>query len=164
MQGFLLPIIILLLSFCELINAQHNEDHNGRLLATSPSQQPSTQPTPLSYLTAGIYSFSIPVGVSSLLVDLYGAAGIDSTGASPSPGGKGAHIQRKVTALTAGQVLQVTVGSQGGSYGAPGSGTGGGCGAAGGGYTSLIDMRLGSGNIIVAVAGGGGGGGGGGGK
>ena len=160
----ILLILCSLTFYCSFSFDVPTYDSDGKktifLLASSqiPTSQPST--APISYSTPGIYSFTVPSGVQYLIANLYGAAGVnDAQYGAQNPAGKGARIQMKVTAVTAGQVLQVTVGSQGGSYGAPGASSTcsqGSYGGAGGGYTSLVDKQS---STLIAVAGGGGGGG-----
>ena len=131
----------------------------------SPSVAPSSNPSFSSlsgpvFSTPGYYSFIIPPGAQSLVVDLYGAQGQDvPNAAAQSYGGKGAHVQMTVTRFRPSQTMYLIVGSRGGSYGNPGAaGTGSTCplgAGGGGGYSALLE----SSNVIIGLAGGGGGGG-----
>jgi hypothetical protein len=126
--------------------------------------------------TGASQSWSVPSGVSSLIVELRGAAGGAGAGASFSPqaaGGKGALVEATLAVLP-GETFQINVGGHGspGGQGDEGGGfNGGGYGggnqtgdaakvAGGGGGAS--DLRSGSYELgdRLLVAGGGGGGGG----
>jgi Glycine rich protein len=112
--------------------------------------------------------FTVPRGVNELTIEAWGAQGgdastTDAVFSTPAVGGLGGYTRATVT-VTAGQVVQITVGGQptGTSGGFNGGGTAGPGtsdyqAAAGGGAT---DARLGGGDLSdrVVVAGGGGGG------
>src|SRR5437867_71026 len=85
-------------------------------------------------------SFVVPSGVSLLLVDAYGAQGSDAFGSSQH-GGKGARIVVLVP-VTAGETLQVFVGSRSGSVngGRNGGGAGGSYSSDGGGGGGATDI------------------------
>ena len=117
--------------------------------------------------TGAVQTYTVPAGVTSIAVDLKGAAGGGVACASTyqSPGGCGAHIKATLT-VTPGHVLNIIVGKQGSGTGAGGYGGGGTDhafiandwpGAGGGGGTFVTDITAGD---TLAVAGGGGGGGG----
>jgi len=91
--------------------------------------------------TGSITNFTVPAGVTSLVIEAKGAQGGTSDGSS-NVGGKGAYIKGTVT-VTPGQILKVLVGGQGGT------GTSG-----GGGGGSFVTTNANSGLVI---AGGGGG-------
>ena len=131
-----------------------------------------------TFTTPGAFTYTVPLGVNSLLVDLAGAAG-----GGGAAGGRGGRVQARL-AVQGGQVLSVFVGGQGWA-GTPTSSGGGGVisrGAAarvlngagsGGGYGGggnanygfggggASDLRAGGSALAnrVLVAGGGGGGG-----
>ncbi|MET9958084.1 Ig-like domain-containing protein [Streptomyces sp. NPDC006326] len=134
-----------------------------------------------TWTTPGTDSFTVPAGVSSVTVDLYGAEGGSAAGyVAPNPpntgapGGLGGHTHATL-AVTPGQVLQLTLGAAGipgssrrGEYARPGGyghGAGGG-GAHGGGGSGggASDLRVGAFGPAerILVAGGGGGAGNGG--
>ncbi len=110
--------------------------------------------------TGGTQSFTVPIGVTSITVDAYGAQG-------GSGGGLGGRVQATLV-VTPGQALQVRVGGQGGNSalgvvtgGYNGGGSSGSCGpqycGSGGGGAS--DVRTGAFALAdrLVVAGGGGG-------
>jgi hypothetical protein len=105
--------------------------------------------------TGDYYAWTVPAGVTSLTVDLYGAQG----GSGGSAGGRGGRIQGTLS-VTAGSTIYVYVGGQSGYNGGGAAGTGSGSSTfqsfPGGGAT---DIRIGGLNYSnrVAVAGGGGG-------
>ena len=138
-----------------------------------------------TYTSAGLYSFSVPAGVTSLDVTAVGAAGGAGDGTdcvgSNAAGGPGASVEDTAVPVTAdqGQALTVVVGgtggagtiNNGGAGGSPGGGGPGGdypdgsqvasCeGGGGGGYSGLLDPSGAA--LVIAAAGGGGGGGSGG--
>jgi hypothetical protein len=122
--------------------------------------------------TGDYYSWTVPVGVSSIAVDAFGAQGGKSnyTGNSTAVPGSGGRVQASLT-TTSGETLHIYVGGQGspasvgsntsspgwngGGKGGQGNGTGY-YGAGGGGAT---DIRTTAGNLStrILVAGGGGG-------
>lgn len=106
--------------------------------------------------------WTVPTGVTSVTVDLVGGKGADN---SVAVGGLGAHVTGTLS-VTPGEVLRVTVGSDGGYRfgGANGGGWGGGGAASGGGGAGYAgggatDIRIGGAGLEhrVLVAGGGGG-------
>ena len=120
-------------------------------------------PTTLTFGT-GAHDVAIPAGVTSLTVDLYGAAG-----GGPLPG-LGGRVQGTI-AVTPGEVLRLVVGGQGATGGGGAFGLGGfnGGGSAqtsdeladSGGGGGATDLRRGGTGLAqrIVVAGGGGGGG-----
>jgi Concanavalin A-like lectin/glucanases superfamily/Secretion system C-terminal sorting domain/Glycine rich protein len=100
--------------------------------------------------------YTVPAGVTSLLVKVYGAAGANaiSTPLTGGTGGKGAFVQGTLT-VTPGDVLNINVGGTNGYNGGGAAGTGAGNGG------GASDIRMGGNNLSnrVVVAGGGGGGG-----
>lgn len=119
----------------------------------------SCQSNPLSYSTAGSYTFTVPTGITSLQIVASGAGGGGGGlwGAhAGSVGGAGAVVTSTI-AVTAGQALTLVVGGAGGSGAdGPGSGSGYTCGAGGGGGGST---NIAVGTAFEIIAGGGGGGG-----
>ena len=118
----------------------------------------STNPTTFS--AAGNYTWTVPIGVTSVQIVATGGGGGGGGmyGTNPSqPGGAGALVTSTL-AVTGGQILNLTVGGGGGS-GSNGPGTAGSytCGAGGGGGGSS-NVDAGSGVEIFAGGGGGGGG------
>ncbi|MEV6984616.1 IPT/TIG domain-containing protein [Sphaerisporangium sp. NPDC051017] len=134
----------------------------GGLAAVAPAAQAATTVT-FSY-TGGAQTFTVPDGVTSIVVDAFGAQGQAGPGQVPGgAGGRGGEAKATL-AVTPGQELQINVGGTGG-YGGGGAGGKGGNvfgyldGGAGGGAS---DVRTGPGYGLddrVLVAGGGGGGG-----
>ncbi|WP_457028640.1 Ig-like domain-containing protein [Kitasatospora sp. P5_F3] len=141
----------------------------------------TTSPPSCVYTATGTDTFTVPVGVTAVSVDLFGAEGGSAAGfVSPNPpnagapGGLGGET-RATLAVSAGQALQITVGAVGSSgtsrhgeyarpggtgHGAGGGGAHGGGGSGGGGS----DLRVGAfgptDRILVAGGGGGAGNGG----
>ncbi|TKC55567.1 T9SS type B sorting domain-containing protein [Pedobacter hiemivivus] len=115
--------------------------------------------------TGAVQSWIVPPGVTSVIVETYGAqgaAGINGGGSSTGgTGGKGGYVKGTLT-VTPGQVLNVYVGGAGATSTGGYNGGGGSFNAGGGGGAS--DVRVGGVNLAnrVIVAGGGGGGGNGG--
>ena len=107
--------------------------------------------------------WTVPAGISSINVDVYGAKG--GTG-STGTGGNGGRVQTTLS-VTSGQTLNIFVGGQGGNNNNTGGYNGGGT-SPGSGYSPYIgggggatDIRIGGTALSnrVVVAGGGGGGG-----
>ena len=127
--------------------------------SVQPTSQPSTHPTrrprqQVFTCTHTYVNYTVPLGYSFLLVQLYGAMGTPYDG---NLGGYGGYIQA-IIAVTPGATLQVwvggaanggTAGFNGGGSGAPYSGRGGG-GATDIRTTSSLSSR------IIVVGGGGG--------
>jgi hypothetical protein len=96
-----------------------------------PSNQPSSIPTnvPTYYpvhsfsYTGGGQTIKVPVGVSSVYVNLYGAAGESAVVCSMYRKGYGARV-RSVLSVISGQVLYIYVGGTGYNGGIPGSSVG----------------------------------------
>jgi glycine rich protein/type IX secretion system substrate protein len=116
-----------------------------------------------SFIIPGVYTYTVPVGVTYLTVDMAGAQGGYSTSSFGS-GGLGGRMQC-VLNVTPGQMLNVYVGGQGGSAprggaGGPGLNGGGNGGASAGGGGGSSDIRMSgtalSNRVVVAGAGGGG--------
>ncbi|MEV6953668.1 Ig-like domain-containing protein [Streptomyces sp. NPDC051183] len=136
-----------------------------------------------SWTAPGTDTFTVPAGVSSLTVDLFGAEGGSAAGyvtpnppETGAPGGLGGHT-RATLAVTPGQVLQLTVGAAGSSgssrrgeyarpgghgHGAGGGGAHGGGGSGGGASDLSVGANANGTTERVLVAGGGGGAGNGG--
>lgn len=116
--------------------------------------------------TGAPQTFTVPTGVTSLTVDVQGAAGGPNSGGTL--GGNGARVQGPL-AVTAGEVLQINVGQFGSMNGSSTFGGGGACNVgsgtagSGGGATDIRRGAYGSADRIVVAAGGGGAGGNGGG-
>lgn len=107
-----------------------------------------------AYNTQGAESFTVPDGVTSLTVKVWGAGGAGGGGGSTGTGGSGGgggYVNATI-AVTPGESLDVYVGG-GGSGGNNVSNTGSGGG--GGGYSSIYRGST----LLVLAAGGGGGGG-----
>ncbi len=111
-----------------------------------------------SLLYGSIQTFNVPAGVTSLVVDAFGAQGGSGNGGYGSlggicncslPGGMGAEI-RGTVAVSPGDVIKILVGQAGGGYGG-GQGNQNG----GGGGSFVVDQTT---NTLLVVAGGGGGG------
>lgn len=113
--------------------------------------------------TGTMQTFVVPPCVTSITVDISGAEGGGNAAVS-APGGGGGRVQATMT-VTAGQTLNIFVGSVGDVSGTPGyngggSGIGGSAANPGGGGGGASDIRL-NGTALadrVIVAGGGGGG------
>lgn len=122
--------------------------------------------------TGTVQTYTVPVGVTSLQVDMQGAkGGFNSefpSGSTPSDGGNGGRVQATL-AVTPGEVLNIYVGGAGGAgittTGGAGGFNGGGAGSdgfgsyGGGGGGGASDIRVGDNALSsrVIVAGGGGG-------
>jgi hypothetical protein len=113
----------------------------------------SAVPTTTYAFTGAVQSYTVPVGVSSLTVEAYGAQGQT---AGSSIGGLGAYTKATLT-VTSGQVISIYVGGQNGYNGGGLSGTMASYTAGVGGGAS--DIRVGGVALTnrVLVAGGGGG-------
>jgi hypothetical protein len=109
------------------------------------------------YSSQGADTYTVPSGVTSLTVKMWGGGGGGGGGAATAAGaaGGGAGYVTATLSVTPGEVLNVYVGGggAGGSYNNGGNDAGSGGG--GGGYSSLYRS-----STILALAGGGGGGGG----
>ncbi len=114
--------------------------------------------------TGGIQSFTVPAGINSITVDIYGAEGGPG---NMGDAGLGGRVEATIS-VTPGQVLEVFVGGQGAPFGGPGGYNGGGDGATGsvsiydgGGGGGASDIRIGDTTLSsrIVIAGGGGGGG-----
>ena len=109
-------------------------------------------------------TFTVPPGVSRLLIEAKGAqGGAGATGGNSSSGGAGGFGSRTtgILAVTPGQVLNLFVGGHGGTPtgGYNGGGNGGSVNAGGGGGASDVRLGgLGAANRILVAGGGGGGG------
>ncbi len=136
------------------ISAVYSGDTNYGTSTGSLTQTVNTS-TP-SYGTPGSYLFTVPPGVSQIVVDGFGAQGGGAPSNLNASGGAGGEAKATLN-VTGGETFQVTVGAAGGN---PGDGGGGGGGAS--------DLRSGSCAATltctladrIVVAGGGGGGGG----
>lgn len=108
------------------------------------------------YTTSGTDTFTVPAGVSEIVVKAWGAGGAGGAGGSASTGGEGggAGFASSTIAVTALEVLTIHVGGTGtgGLYAGSNSGGGGG----GGGRSEI--SRTGT-SLVIASGGGGGGGG-----
>jgi len=125
--------------------------HNFASFSVSPAAVSGSQ---TFAFTGSNQLFTVPEGITSLEVDLYGAEGgfFDSVA-----GGLGGHVSA-VVPVTPGQVLSIRVGGYPGddaqTGGWPNGGNGGGsCGGPGGGSSSIL-----AGSSVLVEAGGGGGG------
>jgi len=120
-----------------------------------------SQATTFSY-TGGLQTYTVPIGVTSIQLEAWGAQGGSATGLDgvPATGGLGGYAIGNL-AVTPGQILQVYVGGEGDAFG-PGGYNGGGqagtnYGCAGGGAS---DVRTGAYTLSDREIVGGGGGGG----
>ena len=127
--------------------------------------------TPTSYTfnyTGGMQTYTVPMGVTSLSVDVYGAQGGFGYNVPTIIPGLGGRVQA-VMAVTPGEVLNIWVGGKGGDGGTTvggtagfnGGGTGGGwsggrSGGGGGGGGGISQGGGAGGNRVVIGAGGGG--------
>lgn len=110
-----------------------------------------------TYSSQGSDTYTVPAGVTSLTVRMWGGGGGGGGGAATNLGGAGGgsgYVIETIT-VTPGEVLNVYVGGggAGGTYNSGGNAAGGGGG--GGGYSSLYRSAT-----ALAIAAGGGGGGG----
>ena len=118
--------------------------------------------------TGTAQTYTVPVGVTSLTLDVYGAQGGFGYAVPAVGAGLGGRVQASL-AVTPGEVLNIYVGGQGGAGGTTiggtagynGGGTGGGWagGRSGGGGGGASDIRQGGSaltNRVVIAAGGGG--------
>ena len=108
------------------------------------------------YFTGDIQTFTVPAGVTSVVIEVWGAQG--SSGESGGTGGKGGYARGRMSVIP-GQILYAYVGGQNGYNGGGNGGSGYYNGGIGGGAS---DVRTGgltlADRVIVAGAGGGGGG------
>ena len=141
---------------------------------TGAASASATVTTTTTFSSAGISSFTVPAGVTSVTMTAIGAAGGNVSGfEGPMSGGEGASVTSTLT-VNPGEVLAVGVGAPGAagnpsSSGSGGSGGGGNAGAptgglggsAGGGGASVVSGLTPSAgfNALLVLAGGGGGGG-----
>jgi len=117
---------------------------------------------PFTY-TGANQTFTVPTGVTSITISMWGAGGAGS-GSSAGSGGSGAYVSGTMS-VTPGQQLLLVVGG-GGSYSASttaaygGGGVGGAntYGGGGGGYTGIFSNSVTQGNAVTIAGGGGGGG------
>ena len=119
----------------------------------------SCQSNPVSYVTAGTYTFTVPAGITSLRVVATGAGGGGGGlwGTYPGAVGGGGAVVTSTLAVTAGQALTLVVGGGGGSgTDGPGDPSGYTCGTGGGGGGST-NIAVGTAYQIIAGGGGGGG-------
>lgn len=127
----------------------------------------AAQTTTFNY-SGGVQTYTVPLGVTTLIVDVYGGQGRLNTSGQGS-GGLGGRVSATIS-VVGGEVLQVNVGG-GGSSGTGGGFNGGGnagvadCGSAagggGGGMSSIMRSPYTfNGTNALIVAGGGGGAGG----
>ena len=120
-----------------------------------------------NYIGASYQYYTVPVGTTSINVTINGAGGYGGVGSTPtsSSAGRGAQVVGTL-AVTAGQVLKLSVGGTGATMtaafqasagGWPGGGTaqGGEEGGGGGGYSAIQDNATGT-YLVIAGAGGGG--------
>ena len=110
-------------------------------------------PTTTSQTNSGNYSFTVPVGVTSIIVECYGAggAGGGSTATYSGSGGGAAGAYVKYTlAVTAGQVYKYTVGAGGQGIANATGGTGGSS------FFGNSSDGLPTGALVLAVGGAGG--------
>jgi hypothetical protein len=141
----------------------------GAVASATPSTATQTFTNP------GVYSWTVPAGVTSVDVNAVGAAGGSGEGLAGMDGGEGVSVEDPAVSVTPGEALTIVVGSPGawasnsapGPAGLFGGGAGGGTatsganGGAGGGASSV--WQASSTNELAAplvLAGGGGGGGG----
>ncbi len=107
------------------------------------------------FSSPGAATYTVPAGVNSLTVKLWGGGGGGGAGGTNGAGGAGggAGFVQSVLAVTPGETLNVYVGGAGGAgtYPATSGGAGG-----GGGHSEI--NRAGT-NLVIAAGGGGGGGG-----
>ncbi|MCU0435071.1 MAG: T9SS type A sorting domain-containing protein [Bacteroidia bacterium] len=114
--------------------------------------------------TGALQTYTVPCGVTNIIIDAYGAQGgngaVGGNSSAGGAGGRGGYASGTLS-VTPGQVLFITVGGQGTapSGGFNGGGNGGNQNSGGGG--GATDVRVNSSNVAdrVLVAGGGGGGG-----
>jgi hypothetical protein len=108
--------------------------------------------------TGGEQCYTVPAGVASLYVVANGAPGSTGTSPATAAGGKGAHVEGRIS-VSPFQQLFVYVGGAGGIPGGGYNGGGSGANNRGGGGGGASDVRTASGSLgtRVLVAGGGGG-------
>lgn len=114
--------------------------------------------SPVTFAVDGDATFTVPSGVTSITVKMWGAGGGGGGGGNGAAGaaGGGAGYTTATLSVTAGENLVINVGGggNGGVYSSAGSGAGGGGG--GGGYSSIYRDST---ALLIAAGGGGGGGG-----
>jgi hypothetical protein len=111
------------------------------------------------WTASGVYTVTVPAGVSQMVAKLWGAGG---GRAAHSPNGGGGGYVQKTMAVTPGQVFTVVVGQRGSAGGGGGSGNAAGAPGANaggpGGQGSSLFYFTGSSYVLKALAGAGGGG------
>jgi prepilin-type N-terminal cleavage/methylation domain-containing protein len=120
----------------------------------------------MNYSTSGSYNLTIPNGITSVAIEVWGAEGSGGLGGYYGGGGRGGYAKGNL-AISTDKTLNIYVGGGGnGTLSATGgyNGGGNGAGAAGGGGGGASDVRYGGNTITPTdyrkiVAGGGGGGG-----
>lgn len=117
-------------------------------------------PTSTEFVTAGADTYSVPSGITQVLVEMWGAGGGGGGGGTVSigGGGGGGSYASAIVNVTALESLNIVVGGAGtrGDFSSGGSGTISGDGGGGGGHSEVNR----AGTPLVIAAGGGGGGGG----
>ncbi|MFI6641273.1 hypothetical protein [Streptomyces sp. NPDC050504] len=127
------------------------------LVALAPPAAADTETT-FSY-TGGAQSYTVPAGVTAIVVDAFGAQGEEGA-VGGNAGGRGGRAKAQLP-VTPGQVLQVNVGSVGGWNGGGAGGAGtrpGAYGGSGGGASDVRADGYGLGDRLLVAGGGGGGG------
>lgn len=154
--------------------SQHGDGYsklyiNGKVLATSISagEIPLTV-RGFGYVSDAIQTFTVPEGVTSLRVKMWGPGGGSGNYAGANGGGPGG-FSSGILSVTPGEVLQLVVGSggehpvsatgNGGLGGWPGGGFGArgdASGAGGGGFTGIFNTSMTQDNALIIAGGGGG--------
>lgn len=104
----------------------------------------------------GIYTYTVPTGVTAIHIDAKGAKGGSSpiTGGGTFSGGQGGRVQATY-AVTSGEVLYILVGGKGGD-GSLDNGVNNRTASGGGGATVVSKGVIGSGTLLLVAGGGGG--------
>ncbi len=99
--------------------------------------------------TGSLQSYTVPAGVNTIEVDVYGAQGGGTIGNSVGPGGLGARMRGEISVVP-GETLSILVGGQGGSHGGDPHGN-----ENGGGGGSFVVRQSDMTPIVIAGGGGG---------
>lgn len=150
-----------------LTNLNANQITSGTIpdstLSTNVLKMNGFQTQTIVWSNAGVYSFTVPAGVTGLIAKLWGAGGAGTPAGGGGKGGGGAFVQKSLS-VVAGQTYQIVVG-QGGFIPSGGGGVGngitqGGTGSSSGGQggqASSFFYATPTNYLMLAVAGAGGG-------
>ena len=149
-------------SISQTANILCNGSSTGALLATVNGGSDVAATTTFNY-TGAMQTFTVPVGITSITLEAWGAQGGIATTGNGNVGGLGGYSKGNLV-VTPGQILNIYVGGKGtgvgnkvlGGGGFNGGGNAQGCGDGGGGASDIrVDGTALSKRVIVAGGGGG---------